>query len=126
MVNFDLNNDGNSRTDRTPGLGRDTFYLPNFVSLDPRITKSFPITERVTVHLIAEAYNSFNRVNYTSLSTAEFNASTNPSVCGSTVNPKLCLVPIPTTKAQFQSPLSTSLNFSPGSRIVQLSGKITF
>jgi len=124
IVNFDLNNDGNNRTDRTPGRGRDTFYLPNFVSLDPRITKSFPITERVTVQLIAEAYNSFNRVNYTSVSTTEFNAST--MVCGSTVNPNLCLAPIPTTKAQFQSPFSTSLNFGPGSRIVQLSGKITF
>jgi hypothetical protein len=126
LINFDLNNDGNSRTDRTPGLGRDTFYLPNFISLDPRITKSIPITERVKVQLILEAYNSFNRTNYTSVSTTQFNASTSPTDCGSTVNHNLCLVPIPTTKAQFQSPLSTSLNFSPGSRIVQLSGKITF
>src|SRR6266704_617934 len=28
MVSSDLNLDGNSRTDRAPGLGRDTFYLP--------------------------------------------------------------------------------------------------
>jgi hypothetical protein len=126
LVNFDLNNDGNSRTDRTPGLGRDTFYLPNFVSLDPRITKSIPIKERVKLQLILEAYNVFNRTNYTSVSTTQFNASTDPTVCGSTVNRNLCLVPIPTTKAQFQAPLSTNVNFSPGARIVQLSGKITF
>ncbi len=126
LVNFDLNNDGNSRTDRTPGLGRDTFYLPNFVSLDPRITKSIPIKERLKVQLILEAYNVLNRTNYTSLNTTQFNASTSRAVCGSTVNPNLCLVPIPVSKAQFQAPLSTNVNFSPGSRIVQLSGKITF
>src|SRR2546425_11414722 len=34
MVNTDLNNDSNRSTDRTPGLGRDTFYLPRSVSLD--------------------------------------------------------------------------------------------
>src|SRR5258708_7751542 len=117
MVNFDLNNDGNSRTDRTPGLGRDTFNLPNFISLDPRITKSIPVTERVKVQLILEAYNSFNRTNYTSVSTTQFNVSTSPAVCGSTVNPNLCLIPIPPTRMQFQTPLSTNPNFTPVSRI---------
>jgi hypothetical protein len=58
MVNSDLNGDGNSRTERTPGVGRDTFYLPNFVSLDPRITKNVPFTERINAQLILEAYNS--------------------------------------------------------------------
>src|SRR5256884_9828790 len=52
MVSSDLNLDGNSRTDRAPGLGRDTFYLPNFVSLDPRVTKSISLTERVKAQLI--------------------------------------------------------------------------
>jgi len=68
MVNSDLNKDSNSRTDRSPGLGRDTFNLPNFVSLDPRITKSIPFTERVKAQLILEAYNVLNRTNYTSVS----------------------------------------------------------
>jgi outer membrane receptor protein involved in Fe transport len=129
QVNFDLNGDSNSRTDRTPGLGRNTFYLPNFVSLDPRLTKNIPITERVKAQLILEAYNSFNRVNYTSVNTTQFSVHsvatppTNPPdmTCAGTPNPSLCLVPAP-----FQAPLSTQLNFSPGSRIVQLSAKITF
>src|SRR5260370_40271061 len=72
LANSDLDKDGISRTDRTPGLGRDTFNLPNFISLDPRITKTIPITERVKAQLILEAYNSFNRINYTSLSTTQF------------------------------------------------------
>jgi hypothetical protein len=125
QVNFDLNGDGNSRTDRTPGLGRNTFNLPNFVSLDPRITKNIPITERVKAQLILEAYNSFNRVNYTSVNTTQYNVSTDTTTCAGTPNPKLCLAPPPST-SPFQAPLGTQVNFSPGSRIVQLSGKITF
>lgn len=123
LVNFDLNGDSNSRTDRTPGLGRDTFYLPNFVSLDPRITKSIPITERVKAQLILEAYNAFNRVNYTSVSTTQYSASTNTTTCAGTPDPNLCLV---APRTAFQAPLSTQLNFGPGARIVQLSAKITF
>jgi hypothetical protein len=123
LVNFDLNGDSNSRTDRTPGIGRDTFYLPNFVSVDPRITKSIPLTERVKAQLILEAYNAFNRVNYTSVSTPQYSASTSTTTCAGTPKPNLCLV---APRTPFQTPLSTQLNFSPGSRIVQLSAKITF
>jgi hypothetical protein len=130
LVNFDLNGDGNSRTDRVPGVGRDTFYLPNFVSLDPRLTKSIPLRERVRLQLILEAYNVFNRTNYTSVSSTQFSvhvtkpAANPPDVtCAGTANPNLCLVrPNP----PFQTPLSTQLNFSPGARIVQLSARITF
>src|SRR5712692_516290 len=118
MVNSDLNKDSNSRTDRSPGLGRDTFNLPNFVSLDPRITKSIPFTERVKAQLILEAYNVLNRTNYTSVSAVQFSTATG---CTGTVT--ICLGP---PRTPFQTPLSTQLNFSPGSRIVQLSGKITF
>ncbi len=126
LVNFDLNNDSNSRTDRTPGLGRNTLYLPNFMSLDPRITKNIPITERAKVQLILEAYNALNRTNYASVSTTQFNASASTTTCAGTPDPNLCLVRIPSGRTQFQAPLSTQLNFSPGSRIVQLSAKITF
>ncbi len=129
QVNFDLNGDGNSRTDRVPGVGRDTFYLPNFVSLDPRLAKNIALTERVKLQLILEAYNVLNRTNYTSLSSTQFSVHTttvtNPPdvTCAGTPNPNLCLVQ---PKTAFQAPLSTQLNFSPGARIVQLSAKISF
>lgn len=123
LVNSDLNNDSNSRTDRTPGVGRDTFYLPNFVSLDPRITKNLPITERVKAQLILEAYNSLNKTNFTSLSATQFSVSKSTTTCAGTPDPNLCLV---NPRTPFQAPLSTQLNFSPGSRIVQLSAKISF
>jgi len=52
LVSFDLNNDGNSNNDRTPGLGRNTFHLPRSISLDPRVTKNLPISEHVRLQLI--------------------------------------------------------------------------
>jgi hypothetical protein len=121
LLNFDLNNDGNRNTDRTPGVGRDTFYLPNFVSLDPRITKSISITERVKAQLILEAYNALNRVNYTGVSTTQYSVSSSAAACSIAGTPCLAAPGLP-----FQTPLSTQLNFSPGSRIVQISAKITF
>src|SRR5207244_7043153 len=107
LVNSDLNNDGNSRTDRAPGLGRDTFNLPNFVSLDPRITKNIPITERVKVQLILEAYNALNRTHYTSVSATQFSTAPVPT-CTGTVT--ICLGP-PPPKTPFQTPLSTQVTF---------------
>ena len=65
----DLNNDGNTRNDRVPGLGRNTFRLPNTWSLDPRITRDVPLRERVKLQFIAEAFNVFNRLNLTNTPT---------------------------------------------------------
>src|SRR5262249_33836828 len=58
LVNFDLNNDGNLATDRTPGLGRNTFTLPSTVSLDMRVTRRFPLkNERARLEFSWEAFN---------------------------------------------------------------------
>lgn len=123
LVNFDLNLDSNNRSDRAPGLGRNTFYLPKFVSLDPRITKSVQITERLKTQFIVEAYNSLNRFNITGVSTPEFSASTSAATCKNTPNPALCLT-LP--KTPFQLPTSTTIVNGPGSRIFQLSAKLLF
>ena len=39
VVNTDINNDGNARNDRAPGFARNSFRLPDQISIDPRITK---------------------------------------------------------------------------------------
>ncbi len=82
------------------------------------------------MQLILEAYNVFNRTNYTSVSSTQFSvhvtkpAANPPDVtCAGTANPNLCLV---RPNTPFQTPLSTQLNFSPGARILQLSARITF
>lgn len=113
LVSSDLNADGNSRTDRAPGVGRNTFNLPRNASLDPRITKNLPVTERIRFQLILEAFNVLNRNNVFAVSTTQFSKST----CGGAP----CLLPSPTFGAQtsnFSTPISP--------RIVQLGAKFIF
>jgi hypothetical protein len=119
MVNFDLNNDGNSANDRTPGLGRDTFYLPATVSFDPRVTRNVQLTERAKVQFIWEAFNVFNHGNITGVRTTQFARSTSPAVCGIAGTP--CLVPQNIGLSAFGRPTASS-----GARIMQLSARFVF
>ncbi len=119
LVNFDLNNDGNSVTDRTPGLGRDTFYLPTTVSLDPRVTRNLQFTERVRLQFIGEAFNALNHGNISGVRTTQFSRSTATTVCGIAGTP--CLVPQNIGATAFGTPTATS-----GPRIMQLAVKFLF
>jgi hypothetical protein len=105
----DLNGDSNQQTDRFPGVGRDTFTLPNFVSLDPRVTREIPIHERARMQFIFEGFNIFNRTNFNSVRTTQWSLQT---LAG-----QLTLV----RQSNFGTPLSTA-----GPRILQLAVKITF
>src|SRR6266446_755574 len=119
LVNFDLNNDGNSATDRTPGLGRDTLYLPTTVSLDPRVTRNLQFTERVRLQFIGEAFNALNHGNISGVRTTQFSRSTATTACGIAGTP--CLVPQNIGAAAFGTPTATS-----GPRIMQLAVKFLF
>lgn len=123
FLGFDLNGDSNRNTDRTPGLGRDTFYLPAIVSIDPRITRSVNITEKYHVQFIAEAFNVFNRANITGVNQTQFNVVSGATCTGVTTNTfGDCLRPV----ASFGHPTSTTINGGPGSRILQLAVKFAF
>jgi outer membrane receptor protein involved in Fe transport len=105
----DLNNDGNTRNDRTPGQGRNALRGPNFLNDDVRFSRFFPLgTERVRLQFIGEAFNITNRVNFINLRTTQYNF----------------------TGSAF-TPLSTFFTPSVGSaagdpRILQLAAKIVF
>ncbi len=72
--NPDLNNDSNTRNDRTPGQGRNALRGPNFLDDDVRLSRYFPLgSERVRLQLIGEAFNITNRVNFVSLRTTQYN-----------------------------------------------------
>jgi hypothetical protein len=74
FVNVDLNQDGNSSTDRAPGAGRNSLRGPNFMTDDVRLTKHIPLFgERVHMQLIGEAFNVTNRANYSTLRTTQYN-----------------------------------------------------
>jgi hypothetical protein len=119
LVNFDLNNDGNALSDRTPGLGRNTFYAPATVSLDPRFTRNVQINERATLQIICEAFNVFNHGNVTAMRTTQFARNNSPTACGLAGTP--CLVPQDSGLGAFGTPAATS-----GPRILQLAIKILF
>jgi len=119
LVSFDLNNDGNSATDRTPGLGRDTFCLPATISWDPRVTRNVPLNERVKLQLLWEAFNVLNHTNVTGVRTTQFSFSTAVGVCRIAGVP--CLVPQNLGLSAFGTPTATS-----GPRIMQLSAKLVF
>ena len=64
LVGADLNNDGNNRTDRTPGVGRNTLRKGKFAAVDFRLTKTFFFGEdKVKLQFIGELFNAFNRLN---------------------------------------------------------------
>ncbi|MGI9102172.1 MAG: carboxypeptidase regulatory-like domain-containing protein [Terriglobales bacterium] len=119
MVNFDLNNDGNAVTDRTPGAGRNAFYSPPTYSLDPRLTRNLPFGERLRLQVIWEAFNVFNRANVTSVRNTQFSRATTAAACGIVATP--CLVPQNTGLTAFGVPNGTS-----GPRIMQFAMKLLF
>jgi hypothetical protein len=67
LAGTDLNGDNNSATDRPPGAGRNTGLGPDYFDIDTRLSRRFKITERVSVQFMAEAFNLFNRTNFSSL-----------------------------------------------------------
>ncbi len=65
LMGFDANEDTNANTDRPPFAGRNTGRGPGFASFDLRLTKAFVSRDRdYRIEAIAEAFNMFNRVNY--------------------------------------------------------------
>ena len=65
LMGFDANGDTNANTDRPPFAGRNTGRGPGFASLDLRVTKAFIFRNRNSrIEVMAEAFNLFNRVNY--------------------------------------------------------------
>jgi hypothetical protein len=120
LVNFDLNNDGNLASDRTPDLGRNTFTLPSTISLDTRLTRTFPLkNERARLEFSWEAFDVFNHGNVTAVRTQQFAVSTNVGLCGAGV--PQCLIPLVTGLSAFGTPTASS-----GPRIMQLTARFVF
>jgi hypothetical protein len=119
LVNFDLNNDGNPFSDRTPEQPRNTFRLPTTVSLNLRVARNVRVTERVRLQFIWEAFNVLNRANINGVRTTQFSRSADPLVCDPAAPP--CLVPQDTGATAFGTPTATL-----GPRIMQFALKLLF
>ena len=135
LVNSDLNGDGNSRNERAPGFGRNTFNMPAIIALDPRVSRSIRLTERARLQLIAEAFNVLNHQNITGVRTTMFAFSpapispTNPTGCPVGVTSP-CLFPQTVTAvgiSAFGVPSAANVNGQGNvGRVLQLAAKISF
>lgn len=63
QVTGDANRDGNFFNDRLPGVSRNSFIGPDYLSTSARITRRFFVTEQWRLEATAEAFNVFNRNN---------------------------------------------------------------
>jgi hypothetical protein len=59
----DVNQDGNSYNDRLPGYRRNAFIGPDYLTTDFRLTRNLHCGNRMTMQLLAETFNTFNRTN---------------------------------------------------------------
>jgi hypothetical protein len=62
-IRGDSNRDGNVENDRLPGVARNAYTGPNYISADLRITRRIYITERWRLEASVESFNVFNRAN---------------------------------------------------------------
>ncbi len=59
----DPNQDGDTYNDRLPGYRRNAFIGPDYFTTDLRLTRNLRTGEHLSLQLIAESFNTFNRLN---------------------------------------------------------------
>ena len=96
LAGRDLNNDGNSGTDRPTvngvHFGRNTFRQPNFYELDLRLSKGFKIWEG-NLQVFAECYNCSNAANrFVTSAHQTYSDPTSPDPGNPKRNPKFAVL----------------------------------
>lgn len=76
LVSGDLNADGNTAVDRSPGSRRNQYSTPAAYIFDMRVGRIIRFGERYKLSLFAEGFNIFNRANVISVNNTEFAYST--------------------------------------------------
>ncbi|MBZ5673618.1 MAG: TonB-dependent receptor [Acidobacteriia bacterium] len=94
---------------RVPWVGRNTLVGPGAASLDVRLARTIPITERVRLSLIAEAFNLTNRYEITSIDQTQYQFG------GTTLFPR----------ASYQTRNGSGTNLF-GARQIELGARVTF
>jgi hypothetical protein len=107
---------GNGGTNRIPSVGRNSFRLPYTANVDLRIARSFSLPGRTKVEVLAEAFNLFNRINYTAVN------STFYTIGGTATAPTLTYNAA--TFGAFTN--ANSGTFAPRPREIQLGARVTF
>lgn len=108
---------------------RNAFAGPGVHNLDARISRTFPIKERFSFELAAEAFNLANHRNILAVNTnlVQYTAAatSGTGTCVLSLGCNGTLGPLPSSAAQFMTPSSTS-NIIYGPRQLQLLGRFIF
>ena len=75
LAGTELNNDRHNTTDRPFFAGRNTGIGPSFWTFDTRLSRRFGLGESRSLELMAEAFNLFNHLNYSSVNNVVGNIS---------------------------------------------------
>jgi len=67
LAGTELNNDRHNTTDRPFFAGRNTGIGPSYSAFDMRLSRRFGLSETLRLEVMAEAFNLFNNLNYTSV-----------------------------------------------------------
>lgn len=121
IVSGDLNFDGNTATDRSPGTARNQFSTPAAYIFDMRVGRIVRFGERYRLSLFAEGFNIFNRPNVINVNNTQFGFSVVGGV------PRITKTNNFQTPRQFYSASpSFSLNNSSYNRELQLGIRFDF
>jgi hypothetical protein len=112
-------------------IGRNTFTQPRTQVVDLRISKRFPITERVKLELLGEGFNLFNHVNITGINNTAYSVKTSGTInngtitCGS-LTPAAPNPPCLSYSNSFGTPFAANSNFAYTTRQVQIGARLFF
>ena len=101
-------------TNRVPFLERNSFRYPGTWNVDFRVARAFRLYERMRLELIGEAFNLFNHVNFTGLTTQNY-------TLGGTA-----AAPVLTYFSNFGQLTAANNNTVLGPRQIQIGARITF
>jgi len=96
LTGFDNVGDGQTTNHRPLGLGRDVGIGPDMFSIDFRLSRRFPVSEKFSVEILAEAFNALNRTNFLSV-----NNVVGGTPIGALPNPLIAVPGNPTTPLSY-------------------------
>jgi hypothetical protein len=108
--------------------GRNIFRLPGVQNLDLRISKSFPITEKVSLDLLGESFNLFNHYNATGVNSTGYFVSKSGTITDTSGALQTCsnATPCLSSNTAFSSITSANSNFAYSTRQIQIGLKLKF
>ncbi|HLY59461.1 MAG TPA: TonB-dependent receptor [Terriglobia bacterium] len=108
--------------------GRNGFIMPGTQNLDFRLSKAFPIKEKVNLEFLAEAFNLFNHFNATGVNSTAYSVTTSGTITGTSGASVACSAAAPCLNynTAFGTITSANSNFIFSTRQIQVGLRLRF